>query len=129
MAVTEVKAVAEYDGKWWVVSVPGYGATQCRTVAHARRQAAALVADLDDVPADGVAIDLDVRVPGISDELRRIQRQQARQAEAARALADSRRHLMRTLRDRGLSQEDIAAVAGVSRPAVQQALRNELVGS
>lgn len=121
--MTRVKALAEFDGTWWVLTLPGYGATQCRTVAAARRQAAALVADLDEVPVESVHVDLDVTVPGVSDELRRVQRQQARQAEVARALAESRRALMRSLHDKGLSQEDIAAVAGVSRPAVQQALR------
>ncbi|MFN8074586.1 MAG: hypothetical protein U0Q15_04080 [Kineosporiaceae bacterium] len=129
MAVKEITAVAEYDGKWWVVTVPGYGATQCRTVAQARRQAAVLVADLDAVAPETIAVELEVRVPGIGDELRRVQREQEKQAEAALALAESRRLLMHRLRDRGLSQEDIAAVAGVTRSAAQKALRHRLVRS
>ena len=125
MAVRIEGAAAVYDGAWWVVNVPGYGATQCRSVAQAQRMARALVADLDGVAADDVEIDLDVQVPPLSGQLRRVRQTQLAAQKAVADEAAARRALVRQLQARGLSQHDIAAVAGVSRPAVQKLLRDK----
>jgi len=126
VAVNITGATAVFDGTWWVVEVPGYGATQCRSVTQARRMARALVADLDYVGVDEVVVDLEVRVPEVSDQLRRARKAQEAAQAALAGQAAARRVLVRDLRDRGLSQHDIAAVVGVSRPAVQKLLRGKL---
>lgn len=116
---------AVYDGKWWVVDVPGYGATQCKSISQARRMARALVADLDAIPAADVEIDLNVVVPHLTGQLQRVRRAQQAAQAAVEAEAAARRALVHELQTRGLSQHDIAAVTGVSRPAVQKLLRKK----
>jgi DNA-directed RNA polymerase specialized sigma24 family protein len=125
VAVKISGAVAVYDGKWWVVDVPGYGATQCKSVTEAERLARTLVADLESVSLDEVEVELDVEVPHVSDQLRRVKRAQEDAQAAVAAEAAARRALVREPRNRGLSQHDIAAVVGVSRPAVQKFLRDK----
>jgi DNA-directed RNA polymerase specialized sigma24 family protein len=119
-------ATAVYDGKWWVVEVPGYGATQCKSIAQARRMACALVGDLEDVPATQIEVDLSVVVPHLTGQLQRVRRAQQAAQSAVEAEAAARRTLVHELQTRGLSQHDIAAVAGVSRPAVQKLLRKKV---
>lgn len=88
--------------------------------------ARSLVADLDEVDPASVKVAVTPRVPQLSEQMRRINRaQRAAQAATVREAA-ARRQLVRELRDRGLSQHDIAAVAGVSRPAVQKLLRDKI---
>lgn len=126
MAVKVHKVTAVHDGTWWIVDVPGYGATQCKRLSEAPRMARSLVADLDEVDPASVKVAVTPRVPQLSEQMRRINRaQRAAQAATVREAA-ARRQLVRELRDRGLSQHDIAAVAGVSRPAVQKLLRDKI---
>ncbi len=124
--MTVHKVTAVHDGSWWVLDVPGYGATQCKRLSQAPRMARQLIADLDDVDPAGVAVDVDACVPHVSEQLKRIARAQQAAEAATRREAAARRRLVRELRDRGLSQHDIAAVAGVSRPAVQKLLREKV---
>jgi DNA-directed RNA polymerase specialized sigma24 family protein len=107
------------------VEVPGYGATQGKSISQARRMARALVSDLDAIPVDDVEIDLNVVVPHLTGQLQRVRRAQQAAQAAVEAEAAARRALVRELQTRGLSQHDIAAVAGVSRPAVQKLLRKK----
>lgn len=126
MAVKVHKVTAVHDGTWWVVDVPDYGATQAKRLSQVPRMARMLIADLDDVDPASVEIEVDARVPRLSEQMRRIDRAQRAAQEALRKEAAARRQLVRELRDRGLSQHDIAAVVGVSRPAVQKLLRDKV---
>ena len=56
-----VSATATRDGRWWLIEVPGIGATQSRTLADADDQAIDLIAAVKDVEPGTVSVEI---VPG-----------------------------------------------------------------
>jgi hypothetical protein len=53
------RATASREGRWWVVDVPGIGATQGRTTREAERMAVDLVVVMLDVSAEEVSVSVD----------------------------------------------------------------------
>jgi DNA-directed RNA polymerase specialized sigma24 family protein len=119
--VKTYSATATREGRWWVVDVPGIGATQGRTTREAERMAVDLVAVMLDVPAEEISISVDFQLAGeLADEVRSA-RQAQRDAEAAqRQAADRSRKAVRRVLAAGLSKQDTARVLGISAQRVSQ---------
>lgn len=119
---------AEWDGRWWVLTVAGLdgGFTQARTLSKAEAMARDLIATLLDVRLDEVAVEIRALAPpdtriGVERllELRGIVQ---RAGEEASELA---RHLVKELDRQHLSIRDSAQVLGVSPARVHQLLRGD----
>src|SRR5262245_59859938 len=118
-------ATATRDGRWWLIVVPGIGATQARGLAGAEDQARDLVAAVLDVDIEAVSVDV---LPDLGDdvleEVQDVRRRLADAAAAAAAEADDYRVLAaRLVADHGLTGADTATVLGVSPQRVSQLLR------
>ena len=118
-------ATATRDGRWWLIEVPGIGATQSRGLASAEDQARDLVAAVLDVDIEGVSVDV---LPDLGDdvldEVQDVRKRLADAAAAAAAAADDYRDLAaRLVGDHGLTGADTATVLGVSPQRVSQLLR------
>jgi hypothetical protein len=114
------------DGRWWLIEVPGIGATQSRTLVGAEDQARDLVAAVLDVDIDDVTVDV---LPDLGDhvldEVREVRQRVQEAAAAARAAAEESRELAASLvHEHRLTGADAAAVLGVSPQRVSQLLRD-----
>jgi hypothetical protein len=124
-AARHYDATATRDGRWWLIEVPGIGATQARNLADAEDQARDLIAAVLDVDIDDVAVEV---VPDLGDqvlaEVSEVRNQVAHAAEASRAAAEGNRALAaRLVSELQLSGKDAAAVLGVSPQRVSQLLK------
>jgi hypothetical protein len=118
-------ATATRDGRWWLIEVPGIGATQSRSLAGAEDQSRDLVAAVLDVDIEDVSVDV---LPDLGedvlDEVQDVRQRLADAAAAAAAAADDYRGLAaRLVGDHGLTGADTATVLGVSPQRVSQLLR------
>ncbi len=118
-------ATATRDGRWWLIEVPGIGATQARSLAGAEDQARDLVAAVLDVDIDEVSVDV---LPDLGDDVldgvQGVRRRLADAAAAGAAAADAYRDLAaRLVGDHALTGADTATVLGVSPQRVSQLLR------
>ena len=123
--VRHFDATASRDGRWWLIEVPGIGATQSRSLAGAEDQARDLVAAVLDVDMEDVSVDV---LPDLGDdvldEVQVVRRRLADAAAAAAAAADDYRDLAtRLVFDHSLTGVDAATVLGVSPQRVSQLLR------
>jgi len=112
-------ATAVREGRFWVVDVPGVGATQGRSI----REAHAMAADLVEAMT-GHAENVDVQFE-LPDEVREaVDHARATSAEAQRlasVAADEYRQAVRDLVvDCGMSKADVAALLQVSQQRVSQ---------
>jgi hypothetical protein len=112
-------ATATREGRWWVVDVAGIGVTQSRTLAEAHTWAQGLVeAVTGEAGADVIVTPL---LPdGTLDRVRHAQTLTARADAELRAAAEEIREATRNLLQTGMSQQDVAAILGVSRQRVSQ---------
>ena len=112
-------ATAVREGRFWVVDVPGVGATQGRSVREARAMAADLVEAMT-----GQAEDVDVHFELPDDVRAAVDHARATTAEAQRLAsvgADEYRQAVRGLVvDRGMSKADVATLLQVSQQRVSQ---------
>ena len=112
-------ATAVREGRFWVVDIPGVGATQGRSVREARAMAADLVEAMT-----GQAEDVDVHFELPDDVREAVDHARATTAEAKRlasVAADEYRQAVRELVvDRGMSKADVAALLNVSQQRVSQ---------
>jgi hypothetical protein len=120
VAVTEYAATAAREGKWWVVTVPGVGVTQSRSLVDAPATARDLVSVMLDVPPSAVSVTVTpdlgpkatevAHAKGLLRELVTIQ---------SKASAESRK-VVTELAATGMSGKDIAAVLEMSPQRVSQ---------
>jgi DNA-directed RNA polymerase specialized sigma24 family protein len=121
--VSTYRAVAQREGRLWVVDVEGVGTTQGRNLMEAKEMAGDLVVAVLDVGAQHVTIDfrvaLDDDLSARVDEARRL----TADAEVAqRRAAELTRSVVLALRERGLTGKDLAAVLNVSEQRASQLL-------
>ena len=122
------RAVAQREGRRWVVTVEGVGVTQGRNLLEAEEMARDLVTAMLGVDEQDVTVDLAVALDG--DLLSRVAeaRRLTADAEAAqRRAADVNRSIVLALHDRGLTGKDLAAVLKVSEQRVSQLLASARV--
>lgn len=118
-------ATAVREGRWWVITVPGIGATQSRTLRDAGAAARGLVSAILDADDDTfeltVTPDLDEESRKLIERARRgvneLDAQQRQVALVSRAAATA-------LADQGLSGADIASVLQVSPQRVSQLMKD-----
>ncbi len=119
-------ATATRDGRWWLIEVPGIGATQTRTLADAEDQARDLIAAVEDVAVEDVTVAV---VPDLGSqvlaEVEQVRHEVAHAADVSRAAAEHNRSLAaRLVFEIGLSGKDAATVLGVSPQRVSQLLKD-----
>lgn len=115
-------ATATREGRWWVIDVVGVGVTQSRTLAEAHTWAQGLVEAV--TGEAGAEVTVTPLLPdGAIDRVRHAQTVAARADAELRAAAEEIREATRSLLQMGLSQQDAAAILGVSRQRVSQLLK------
>jgi CRP-like cAMP-binding protein len=122
--VSGYTATAIREGRWWLIQVPGVGATQSRTLADAPAMARDLIAAVRDVPARDVTVTVE---PMLAEGLQ----QEVREARAAVADLDDKQRLAAALSRKaacdlkayGLTGADTATVLGVSPQRVSQLMK------
>lgn len=121
--MSQYKAVAHREGKWWAIEVDGVGWTQARRLDEAEHMARGLVAATRNVDVDSVSV---VVEPHVNDELDQLRARTVRlshQAEESTAQAQAeKRRLIRELKAANLSARDIGRLAGVSHQRVSQVM-------
>ncbi len=115
-------ATATREGRWWVIYVDGVGVTQSRTLAEANTWAQGLVEAV--TGETGADVTVTPLLPdGTIDRVRHAQTVTARADAELRAAAGEIREATRKLLEMGMSQQDVAAIIGVSRQRVSQLLK------
>lgn len=117
------RAVARWDGSWWVVDVEDVGATQGRNLIEAKEMARDLLTAVTGEWHDFVDLDWHV---DIGEDLT-LEREHAREATAAAAAAQQgaaalSRQIARAMSKQGISGRDIASMLEVSPQRVSQLL-------
>ena len=112
-------ATAVREGRWWAIDVAGVGVTQARTLAEAHTWAQGLI---ESVTGE---VDAEVTVTpslpdGAIDRVRHAQTAIASADAELRRAAEEIREATRSMLLTGLSQQDVAAILGVSRQRVSQ---------
>ena len=110
------------EGRWWVVDVAGIGVTQSRTLAEAHTWAQGLVEAVTGEASADVTV-TPLLPDGTLDRVRHAQTLTARADAELRAAAEEIREATRNLLQTGMSQQDVAAILGVSRQRVSQLLK------
>lgn len=113
-------AVAQREGRWWVVHVKGVGVTQGRTVREARSMAADLVRIVTGEDEPRVEVDFRVGDIDATAEAARVRQLVAEAREAQEAAGLEQRAVVHKLLRSGLTGSDVAAVLGVSPQRVSQ---------
>jgi predicted RNase H-like HicB family nuclease len=113
------QAVAERDGRWWMVAVPELsGLTQARSLSEAEKMVRSLIAVTTDTSPDEFGVELTIDSVGavgpVSLEVRAISDLRARADEELREAAGRAAALAKGLADEGLTVRDIGSVLGVS---------------
>ncbi len=117
-------ATARREGKWWVVEVDGVGATQGRSTAEAQRMAADLVAIMEDVPLDGIDVEIEFELPGeLGDEVKRAKQETRAAEQAQRSAAEKIRRAVTHILSNGMSKQDAARILGVSPQRISQLVK------
>lgn len=115
------QGTAHREGEWWVIGVPGVGATQVKRIDQIEHMARDMIAAMEDVDYESVSVDIDVRLPEELDRMRAESERLIREAEDAAMRARSYRvEVMRAMHNRRLSTRDIGRLTGVSHQRVGQ---------
>jgi CRP-like cAMP-binding protein len=123
-AVSDYTATAAREGRWWLIEVPGVGATQSRTLAGAPMMARDLIAAVRDVPARDVTVTVEpVLAEGLQQEVREARAAVADLDNKQRLAAALSRKAARDLKAHGLTGADTATVLGVSPQRVSQLMK------
>lgn len=121
VAVSQYKAIARREGKWWAIEVDGVGWTQSRRLDEAEPMARDLIAAMKNIDVEDVSVVVEPHVSDELDELRaRIVRLSKEAEEATTQAQAEKRRLIRELKAANLSARDIGRLAGVSHQRVSQ---------
>lgn len=129
-------ALAEYDGTWWVFTMPeltspaptpGHTIVAMGQTRHIRDiipEATGLASMWTDIPTSDITISVTYTLPEpVTTALHEAETLEAQGQTAIRDAATLRRDAVRQLHTTGrLSQGDIATILGVSRQRIQQLL-------
>ncbi|WP_100499366.1 HicB family toxin-antitoxin system [Geodermatophilus chilensis] len=119
--MSEYRAIARREGRWWAIEVPGVGWTQARRLDQVEHMACDLVASMNDVDPSTVSVTVEAHVSDELDELRERAASLGREAEEATARAQSeKRRLVHELQAANLPARDIGQLAGISHQRVSQ---------
>lgn len=114
-------ATAAREGRWWVVTVPGVGVTQARSLRDAPAMARDLIAALEDVDVDTVSVDVRPDLTGqLMAKVQKARQEAAEAAERQRLAAALSRDVVAELKATGINAGDVAAILGVSPQRVSQ---------
>ena len=123
--MTTYTARAHREGKWWVLDVEGVGTTQARTINDCQAQAADLIEAMtgEQVPAYDVALHVALP-PKWERKVQAARRASQRAQQAQHDAAAKTRTVVRELAEQEhLSQNDLAAILGVSRQRIGQLVK------
>ena len=112
-------ATVERGERFWIVTVPGVGATQARHL----RELEAMTVDLIEVMTgeSGPAVTYDFRLsPEVAKHLARAEKLRTDSASAQAAAASEVRAAARALREEGISLRDVGKLLGVSYQRAHQ---------
>ncbi len=121
--MTSYTADAVRDGRWWLLTVDGVGATQSRSLREAPSAVRGLVSAMHDV--DPSTVEVTVRPQIAADVLEHVEAARQSVVRAARLQADAAaesRAAARELVSIGLTGKDIATILDVSPQRVSQLL-------
>lgn len=107
------KATVERDGRFWMITVDGVGASQARRLGELE----AMTADLIEVMTDDASptVDYDIRLPtDVRDHLERAAKYRQEAADAQTAAAAEVRRAAQDLHDQGVPLRDVGRLLGVS---------------
>lgn len=122
-------ATARREGKYWVVEVDGVGVTQGRNLAEAEAMAADLVVAMRQVPAEEVAVEMQVDLPApLREQIVKTKKTRAELETLQVQVGELGRNVVKELRGAGLTGRDVAAVLGVSEQRVSQLAAGGRVG-
>ena len=113
------QATVTREGDLWVIDVDGVGVTQARRLGEARRMVASLVYSLTDCRVSEDDVEL-VYGDELLLEARRLQQRQAEIAKAMAETAADMRRVVYELVKEGLTGPEMATVLGVSHQRVSQ---------
>jgi len=122
MSTRKIEAVAQRDGRWWLVTIPELDTVgQARNVGEVQAVAVEVAALYLNVPESEIEAHVTVQV---SEEARKLW-EEAEQAETAARIAQQnsarlRREAVRKARAESYTLDATAAAFGVSRSRVQQ---------
>lgn len=121
-------AIVTREGKWWMVRVPEIdGLTQARRLGEAELMARELIAVSQDVPLEGVHVEVRLAsVGGLSNVAERVAEIASHREEAAELERQATRDataLAKALSDRDIPVRDVGAILGVSHQRAHQLLR------
>lgn len=118
-------AKAAREGRWWVITVPGIGVTQSRTLRDAPTAACGLISAMRNIDENTISVAVIPEVGESTAEI--VARAKAGVAELEthqRQVARTSRLAAAALAEHGLTGADIAAVLGVSPQRVSQLMKD-----
>lgn len=118
MSTIEVTALHWEGG--WELHIKGEGVTQVRTLDRAVDQVRDYLETVHERDHSDTVIEIIPDLGGLEREVIETRHEIEAAAEAQRRAAEHSREIARSLRERGLSVTDTAAVLGVSRGRVSQ---------
>ena len=117
-------ATASREGRWWLIEIPGIGATQARRAADAREQARDLISAVKGIPIDVQHVRVEFALNAdLMDDVRRAHDARQKLAAEQSRTAELSRKAAKGLIDSGLTGADTAEVLGVSPQRVSQLLK------
>jgi hypothetical protein len=121
--VTLYTATAVRDGRWWLLTVDGIGATQSRTLKDAPQAVRGLVSSMLDVDPTTVDVEVVPAIdPAVLDHVASARRAVSDAARKQAQAAAESRAAARDLAGLGLTGTDIATILEVSPQRVSQLL-------
>ena len=119
--VTDYTAIAQREGKWWVVRVPELGrTTQVRRVDQIDEYVRDLVGLFTEEDPSGVSVAVRLTVPTRDAAIAQALELRRNSDDIARRSAAATEETARALVEDGMSLRDAGAVLGVSFQRVQQ---------
>lgn len=122
--MTDYRARAVREGKWWVIEVEGVGTTQARSTTEAQEMALDLVHAMTEEPVSQIEVDLSFHLSDEIDAQVRQAREDAVAAERAQTAAAERlRAALRRILAEGVTKRDAARILKVSPQRISQLTR------
>ncbi len=125
--MTTYKARTYRSGDWWAVEITEglpadtLGVTQVRRLTNAEQAARDVIADLLDVGADTIDVDLQLDIPvAVKKAQLQLERLEADLETARQAQKRARRELAAAAIDEGLTMREAGLLLGVSHQRVKQ---------
>lgn len=128
--VKQYTAVAERDGRYWMVTVPELDrVTQARNLAEVDEMARDLISLMEDVPADSFEIKPVIKLPGqVQKHVNRARELRQKELQIRAESASEIRIAARTMAETGMQLKDIGKSLGVSYQRASQLLKDEASG-